>query len=184
MLELTSGSRQEIIAIDGTGFSRTNPSYHYLKRINGVMPKIPVKLSAALNPQNRKFCAGRVRVLPAHDIKDAKYLLSRVHANKLVADKGYDANWLHNYCYDRNVEVHIPIRSYGKSIHNMWSKRRLAVKNFDEDTYHQRELIESGFGILKRRFGSSVNSKRIETISSEIYGKMLCHNLFIVLLVT
>jgi len=32
LLTLTAGETSGIIAIDGTGFSRTNPSFHYLKR--------------------------------------------------------------------------------------------------------------------------------------------------------
>ncbi len=34
LLTLTAGFDHKVVAIDGTGFSRTNPSYHYVKRIN------------------------------------------------------------------------------------------------------------------------------------------------------
>ena len=55
MLELTSGIRHHIIAIDSTGLSRSNPSYHYLKRIDGKMPKIPVKLSCSIDTRTKKI---------------------------------------------------------------------------------------------------------------------------------
>src|SRR3989344_160628 len=84
ILELTSGIRHHIIALDGTGFSVTNPSYHYLRRIDGKIPK----------------------------------------------------------------------------------------------TYGRRNMVEAGFSSLKRKFGSSVNSKTARTIRAEVYGKMVCHNLF------
>jgi len=51
-------------------------------------------------------------------------------------------------------------------------------KNFRIRTYHRRELIESGFGSIKRKFGSSVSSKKARTIRSEIYGRLVCHNIF------
>ncbi|MAF50620.1 MAG: hypothetical protein CMH64_00865 [Nanoarchaeota archaeon] len=178
LLDLTSGSRHEIVALDATGFSRTNPSYHYLRRIDGAMPKVFVKLNAGLSIVNRKFCAAKIRVIPAHEIKDAKLLIKRSNPKILVADKGYDANHLHEYCFENNIEVHIPIREYGKSKHKMMSKRRLAAKHFDEDIYHQREPIESGFSSVKRKFGSSVSSKKASTIRSDIYGRLVCHNIF------
>ena len=178
LLELTSGAKHEIIALDATGFSRTNPSYHYLRRIDGKIPKIYVKLNTGLSILNRKFCAAKIRIIPAHDIKDALALLRKVNTRKVVADKGYDANYLHEYCFSNNIEAHIPLREYGKSKHKNWSKRRLAAKHFDKTVYHQRELIESCFGSVKRKYGSSVNSKKASTIKSDIYGRLVCHNIF------
>jgi len=177
-LELTSGIEHEIIAIDSTGFSRTNPSYHYLRRIDGKMPQIPVKLSGAYDTKLKKWCAAKIRVLPAHDIKDAEYLLGKVQANILVADKAYDANSLHKYCVERGIQVHIPMRKYEKSKHNRWSARRKAAKFYDEKIYHKRSLIESGNSSIKRKFGSSVSSKNCKTIRTEVMARLLCHNLF------
>lgn len=179
ILELTSGNQHEIVAIDATGICRTNPSYHYLKRINSKPPKMFIKLSASLDVKNNKFCAAKIRVIPVHDIRDAKILIKRSKSKIIVADKGYDANWLHEYCFENNIQAHIPMRIYGKSIHSMWSRRRKAAEMFDEEIYHRRELIESGFGSLKRVYGSSVNSKKASTIRSDIYGRMLCHNIFL-----
>jgi len=177
-LELTSGVKHHIIAIDGTGFSRTNPSYHYLRRIDGKMPKVPIKLSGCFDTRTKKWCAAKVRVLPAHDIRDAKYLLDKVKANILVADKGYDANWLHEYCAQRSIEAHIPVRNKGKAIHKMWSYRRKASEHFRVRTYHRRELIESGNGSIKRKYGHSVSSKNCKTIRAEVMSRLLTHNLF------
>src|SRR3989344_2285780 len=93
MLELTSGGMHYLIALDSTGFSRINPSYHYLRRINGSLPKIPVKLSCTFDTNKKKFCAAKISVLPRHDVKDAKNLLQKTNAKVIVADKAYDANW-------------------------------------------------------------------------------------------
>ncbi|MEK6861820.1 MAG: hypothetical protein AABY07_07680, partial [Nanoarchaeota archaeon] len=94
ILEITSGIKHYIIAIDSTGISRRNPSYHYLRRIDGKWPKIPVKLSTSIDTKTKKFCSAKIRVLPAHDVRDVKSLLKSLNAEILVADKGYDANWI------------------------------------------------------------------------------------------
>ena len=179
MLELTSQGMHYLVALDSTGFSRVNPSYHYLKRINGCIPKIPVKLSCTFDTRKKKFCAAKIRVLPAHDIKDAEHLLQKTNARIVVADKAYDANSLHKYCNENNILAHIPMREYGKVRHNHYSARRKAAKHFRLKTYHRRELIESGNSALKRKYGSNVNSRSARMIRAELYCRLNCNNLFL-----
>lgn len=178
MLKATSGDAY-LIAIDSTGLSMTNPSYHYLRRIDGKIPKIPVKLSCAFDTRKKKFCAAKIRVLPAHDIRDAKHLLKIAKPKTLVADKAYDANWLHEYCKTNKIRAHIPLRKLQSNPrHNRWNARRIAAKHFRTRTYHRRELIESGNSSIKRKFGASVSSKTARTIRTEVYSRLVCHNLF------
>lgn len=167
-----------LIAVDGTGLSRTNPSYPYLRRIDGKIPKIPIKLSIAYDTRKKKIPAARIRVLPAHDIKDVKDLLKQSKPKVFVADKAYDANWLHKHCLENNIKAHIPIRKYEKSKHQQMSARRKATKHFNLKTYHRRELAESGMSRTKRKYGRSVNSKSVRTIRTEIYARLACHNIF------
>jgi len=177
VLKATCGSAY-LVALDSTGLSRTFPSYHYLRRIDGGIPKIPIKLSAAFDTRKKRFSAANVRVLPAHDIRDAKKLIEDSSPEVIVADKAYDANWLHKFCKDQGVTAHIPIRAWSKPRHGCMSPRLLASKIFRKRTYHRRELIEAGFSSLKRRFGSSVSSRKARTIRTEVYGRLACHNLF------
>lgn len=177
VLKVTCGASY-LVALDSTGLSRTNPSYHYLKRIDGKMPKIPVKLSAALNTQNKKFPVAKIRVLPAHDIRDAQHLLKHSNPKVAVADKAYDAEKLHRFCKEHGIRAHIPLRKKGKPKHNCMSVRRKAAKKFKLRVYHRRELVESGFSSIKRKYGSSVASRSVRTIRTEVYGRLVCHNLF------
>ncbi len=177
VLKITCGNSY-LIAIDSTGLSRTNPSYHYLKRIDGEIPKVPVKVSIAFDTRKKKFSAAKIRVTPAHDIKDAKFLIQKSEPKVIVADKGYDANSLHEFCREKGIRAHIPMRNKGHPVHSAWTARRLAAKEFRLRTYHRRELIESGNGSLKRKFGSSVSSKKARTIRTEVYGRLVCHNIF------
>jgi len=177
LLKATSGITY-LAAIDSTGFSRTNPSYHYLRRIDGRNPKIPVKMSAAFDTRKKKFCSAKIRVLPAHDIRDVKSLLKRAKPKILAAGKAYDAAWLHHFCRENSIKAFIPIRKWSKPKHRNFGLRMKAAKNFKIKTYHRREVIESGFSSIKRKYGSSVNSRSVRGIRTEIYGRLACHNIF------
>jgi len=173
-LEATSGIKHHIIAIDGTGLSRSNPSYYYLRRIDGKIPKIPVKLSVALDTRTKKFCAVKTRVLPAHDIKDAEYLLDKSNPDIGVLDKGYQSESLYRFAYNKDILLMIPQKKNAKR----GFYRKKMGKLFRIRTYHRREVVESGFHSLKSKFGSSISSKNAKTIRAEVYGRLLCHNLF------
>lgn len=177
LLKLTCGTAY-IAAIDGTGLSRRKPSYHYLKRIDGKIPRVPIKLSALVDTRRKKFIDAKIRVLPAHDIKDAKILVKNNNFSKFVADKAYDANWLHKLCKEKGIEAHIPIRSYGKSVHKRMSCRRQATKHFRKRTYHRRELVEALFHALKSTLGDSVNCKKAKMIRTEMYLRLIAYNIF------
>src|SRR3989344_5885906 len=95
ILAATANSHSYIVAIDGTGMSRPLPSPYYYRRIDKPYPvDIPLKLSIAVDTKTKKIVALRLRATKAHDIQDAKYLVKRISTNWIVADKGYDANWL------------------------------------------------------------------------------------------
>lgn len=175
LLELTSSSKHYLLALDSTGFTRVNPSYHYLRRINGALPKVPVKLSCSFDTSKKKFCSAKISVLPKHDIKDAKHLLQRTNARIVVADKAYDANWLHRYCLDRGIKTCIPVRSFNGTHYRNTLRKRLA-KKIKLRTYHRRELIESGFFGLKQKYGNSVSSRSARMIRAELNSRLVCYN--------
>lgn len=172
VLAVTAGSTHHIVAIDSTGLSRTNPSYHYLKRIDGKIPKIPVKMSCSLDTQTKKFCAAKVRVLPAHDIKDAKFLLSASTPNIGVLDKAYPSEKLYKYAHQEGILLMIPQKKNARR----GKYRKKMHKQFRRRTYNRRSLVEAGFGAFKRKYGSSVSSKRVKTIRADVHGRLACHN--------
>ena len=173
ILKITCGNSY-LVAIDSTGFSRTNPSYHYLKRIDGKMPKIPVKLSIAFDTRKKKFCGAKIRVLPAHDSKDAKFLLRKSDPKIAVLDKAYNSETIYEFSFDNDILLMIPKKSNAKRGYF----RKKAQKMFKLRTYHRRSLVESGNSSTKRKYGSSVSSKRVRTIRTEIYARLACHNIF------
>lgn len=173
ILKITCGTSY-LIALDSTGFSRTNPSYHYLKRIDGKMPKIPVKLSVAFDTRKKKFCAAKIRVLPAHDIRDAQKLLQESNAKIAVADKAYSAERLYRFAEGKGMLLMVPMKKNAKR--GMFRKKM--HKKFRTKTYHRRVMVEAAFSSIKRKFGVSVSSKTVRTVRTEVYGRLACQNLF------
>src|SRR3989344_4713992 len=173
MLELTSGGMHYLIALDSTGFSRTNPSYHYLRRIDGKIPKIPVKMSCTFDTRKKKFCAAKIRVLPAHDIKDAPALLAESHAKIAVADKAYSSENLYRQAAMIGTLLMVPQKRNAK--HGLW--RVTMQKQFRLKTYNRRQIVEAANSSLKRKYGGSVSSRTVRTIRTEVYGRLACHNL-------
>ena len=180
LLKLTASFKVHIVSIDGTGMSRPLPSPYYYKRIDKPYPvKIPLKLSMAIDTKTKKILALRIRAKPRHDIKDAKYLVKRLPSkpNKLVADKGYDADWLRKLCNERRIISNIPKRSFSEDTHYRKTATKRAIKLFNKKTYGRREMSESVFSSFKRRFGPSVSSVKISTQRAEVYCRAIAHNI-------
>jgi len=176
LLKLTAGVSSGVVAIDGTAFSRTNPSFHYIKRIDRREPvKRYSKLSAIFDIIHRKFLALKIRLKPRHDVKDAKPLIIKTKPKKLFGDSGYDSEKIHEFCYWNKIQTFIKPR---KNV-RLRKFRKKQMENYSEKEYHQRSLIESGFGSMKRKCGGSVSGKRAWSIKAEINCKAICHNLML-----
>ncbi len=174
LLNLTAGLSSGNVASDGTGFNKTNPSFHYLKRIDGINPKNYVKLSALLDLKTKKFLVMRIRTTPRYDMQDIKYLLKRVSDVKVFcADKGYSAEWLYEWCYWKEIQTFIPIKKNARRGYF----RKIQMKNWRQEEYNKRSNVESGFSAIKRKYGGNVRAKRIEGMRVEIMCKGIAHNL-------
>ena len=175
LLQLTAGIRHDNVAVDSTGFSRNNPSHHYIYRIDRKKPvKSYIKLSSFFDLDKKKFLALRIRAKPRHDIKDVKYLLKKYSSmKKLFGDSAYDAEFLHECCYDNNIQTLIkPRKNARKGFY-----RKKQMKFYSDDEYHRRSLIESGQGGVKRRYGGYTLSRNINSAKAELYCKGISYNL-------
>jgi transposase len=177
LLKLTAGLSSGKVAIDGTGFSKTNPSFHYLKRIDGTNPRNYTKLSALLDLETKKFLMMRIRTTPRHDMQDVKYLLKRISdVKKFYGDSGYDAEWIHEMCYWFGVQTYIPPRRNVR----IRKFRKKQMENWDKKEYNLRSNVEAGFSAIKRKYGGSVRAKKIEGMRAEILLRGIAHNLELV----
>jgi len=180
LLKATASQKLNLVAIDGTGMSRPLPSPYYYKRIDKPYPiSIPLKLSIAVDTRTKKILSLRLRSNRAHDIRDAKYLIKRLPSkpNKLIADKGYDAEWLHEYCDDKGIFAVIPIRNGGKPRVGITRLRFTSQNKYSKRTYHRREMVESTFKAIKCKYGPSVSSIKFSAQRAEMYCKALAHNI-------
>ena len=174
LLKITAGLSSGEVAVDGTGFSKTNPSFHYLRRIGNGNPKNYTKLSALLDLKTKKFLVMRIRTTPRHDMQDVRYLLKRVTGvKKFYADKGYDSEELHQSCYWSGIQTYIPQK---RNVKHGWA-RKIQMKNWDKKEYNKRSNVESGFSAIKRKYGSETFAKRVEGQRVEIMCKGIAHNL-------
>jgi transposase len=174
LLTITAGLASKEVAIDGTGFGKTNPSFHYLKRINSKNPKDFAKLSALLDLKTKKFLVMKIRITPRHDMQDVKYLIKRIKDLKvLCADKGYSAEWLYEECFWKGIQTFIPSKKNVKRGHF----RKKQMKKWDQDKYNLRSNIEAGFSAIKRKYGANIKAKKMKGINTEILCKGIVHNL-------
>jgi len=88
-------------------------------------------------------------------------------------DSAYDAEFIHEYCWKKNIRAIIKPKKRAKK--GFYRKKHKKI--FTEEEYHQRSLIESGFGSLKRKYGGSVSSKLSKNLKAEIYCKAIAHNI-------
>lgn len=173
-LKLTAGIKHKRVAIDTTGFSKANPSFHYIKRIDRRKPvKSYVKQSTLFDIDKRKIIDIRVRSKPRHDSKDAEYLLSRNEIEELFGDSSYDAEFLHELCFELGIQTIIKPRKNVKR--GFYRKKQM--KNYSEEKYHQRSLIEAGQGGEKRKYGGFTLAKDIRAIRAELHCKAIAYNL-------
>lgn len=175
ILQSTARFDSNLVAIDSTGFSRGNPSFHYIKRIDIEKPvKRYIKFSALLDTRNKKFLAIRSRARPRHDVLDVPYLLKqRSNMKKLLGDSAYDAESIHKLAYHKDIVTVIKPKKNVKR----GTYRRSQIKHYSERVYHRRSMIESGFSSLKRKYGSIVLSKTASAQRAELYCKTIAYNL-------
>jgi hypothetical protein len=183
LLSATADNALNIVAIDASGMSRPLPSPYYYRRIDKPYPvEIPLKVSIAVDTRRKRILSLRLRSKKAHDIKDAKYLIKHLPKvpNKIVADKAYDAEWVHRYCHFLSIKAVIPTRDYGskKILRHNTRYRKRAMRLFNKKTYNRREIIESVFSAFKRKFGASVSSIKFSSQRAEMYCRAITHNIF------
>ena len=101
----------------------------------GLSTKIHALVDALGNPLRFFLTPGQV-----HDLAGADALLPEMTANLLIADKAYDAD-------ERVIE---PLAAAGKATVIPPKKNRTAPRQFDQELYKARHLVENFFCKLKQ----------------------------------
>ena len=174
MLAATAAREAKLAAIDGTTFERKSCGFHYLNRAGiDIKQRKNSKLSILINTRNKKILSARFRKNISHDIKDARYLIKNaaVKPEKIVADKGYDAEWFHKFLAEQGIKCCIPLR---KNAVNGFYRKRSKV---DLRSYRRRVMVESAFFKLKQLFGRSLNCITARNMRAEVFFRLIAYNL-------
>jgi hypothetical protein len=177
---------QGVVAIDSTGLEPTTASAHYVSR-SGMGRKSYVKLSLSIVCGGLFPLAAVLDIGPNNDKCQVGELLEKsFHAagqylpSKLLADAGYDAEWVHQVCREKwKVEswikpvVHRKDGSLG-GIHRSGMTREA----LDQAGYGKRWHIESFIGGMKRLCGSALTARLDITQRHETLFRLLAYTLY------
>jgi transposase len=166
----------EVAAIDGTTFSRSDASQHYLHRIDKE-DKIsrPVQAVILIDVNKRKFLSVRLRSKPRGEKCDVPGLIrkSPVKVELVLMDKGFDSNPLHDWLRNNNVWSVAPVRKGCKR-----GRFRKQLRDcFDWCLYWQRNIVEAMISALKRLFGSHFRARSARTLRAEFFSRIIAYNI-------
>ncbi len=154
----------EEAAIDSTGLETTSASAHYKTR-SGMQRKKYIKVSvcvmtATLLPSSLHLSWG-----PGNDKSEAGSVLAKAsnvnRPQRLLADAGYDAEWVHEFCREQWQTESIIKPAVHRADGKMNGKYRsqMTEETLQEKNYGRRWLVESFMSGLKRTTNSALRSR-------------------------
>ena len=167
--------KPSLLAIDATGIDRWQRSRHYEQRTRAERLKY-TKLNLFVDVKKQIIHDFVVQVQPRHDVVAAKQMFRRVRLKrvKILGDKGYDCEELHELAQEKSNLFFAPVRKRSRRRIKGWNRRR-CVKG--DDDYRFRPLIESCIRSLKAKRMPALRSKRVHMIKKEVAMYLLIHNL-------
>jgi transposase len=169
-----------IAAIDSTGFVTDSSSYYYSARTEKLRKDF-IKVTISVNTKNLSILAIKTTNSRCHDSKVAIPVLRASHkakkADVYVMDKAYDSETIHDFIHNElNSDAIIPTRNWNASYVSGPYRQRMA-QGFDREIYHQRNIVETVFSVIKRKFGDKINARKYHTKLKEIKLKCIVYQL-------
>ena len=172
----------EAAAMDATGLETTTASAHFQCRRGGQRRKwvkiSTVVLCGSLLPLGLVMDWG-----PNNDKCQAKELIAKAQTaavpDKLYADAGYDAEWIHVQCREEwGVESVIKpaVHRADGQMSGLW-RSGMTEKYLKRKGYGQRWAVESFFSGLKRTMGSMLTSRKPKQLLAEAAFRVLAYTL-------
>jgi hypothetical protein len=158
----------------------------YFAHRSGKKKSYYSKLTAVCDTSSHLFTAAVADRGPLPDdveFKEVLLMASRVFPfDELLADAGYDSEANHTFIRDTIGANSIipPLRGRPVNGPPRGARRRQMYLNFPKARYGQRAQIESAFSQNKRRFGSEIRARKIETQQIEALMRAIVHNIALV----
>ena len=167
---------------DSTGMELDHASAHYCKRIDRKKPvKGFVNLNVISDLYNKIILVTKIRKKRRHDCSDFMPMFNKVKHldfDYFVADKGYDSENNHKAIFEAGKESLISVKRKDLPIYKTKGMYRKKVKReFELGLYTQREITESIFSSLKRKYGSKLRARKYKTQKIELLFKVLSYNI-------
>lgn len=166
---------------DATGLESSTASAHFTSR-RGAKRKRWVKVSAAIvgaillpvglvvdwGPTNDKVQVG--------ELIDQTF--ARTQPDQVLADAGYDAEWIHQAIAQEGSRAIIkPVRHRKDGSLGGNLRAAMTPEHLQAHGYGRRWKVESFFSALKRKVGSTLNSRTEANLIREAIWKVLAYTL-------
>lgn len=177
MVSQLGRSKTQVAAMDATGLETTSASAHF-QTVSGKKRRSYVKLSAVVLCGSLLPCAVSVGQGPCNDKREAPRLLkaaaNAIQPKTLVADAGYDAEWIHEFCYEQwHVKSFIPpVRTRNNALVGGFYRSQMEPL---PKVYRKRWNIESFMSAFKRITDSRLRARSFLLQVSEVLLKVAAY---------
>lgn len=175
---MAAKGNQEAAAMDSTGLDTTSPSAYFESR-RGRRHRSYIKLSAIVLCGSLFPLAVVLDRGPSNDRVQVRALLDQAQTVgrpiQLLADAGYDAEWIHVRCREKwGVEsLIVPSGQRADGQRNGRWRALMSVEHMRQRGYGKRWAIETFFSAFKRTMGSALSTRTSTTQMAEAAIRVL-----------